>query len=139
MKALKHLFLAMIGTLMVGSLAFAGAGAASAATTTPVISSAQYFLAQSDSGPYELVKESGYSFTPGGNVYTDFQDLTSDPSLSKPFGGATVKADSTGKISFSRFVGLGTAHRCHWLRAWSYDYGKAQWVTRDFFASAPGC
>lgn len=133
-----------LGVAVAGAAAVAAIGPlatpAVAADTTPVISSATYVLGQSDSGPYELISnETGSSFTPGGSVYTDFQDLTTDPSLTKPFAAGTVKADSSGRISFSRFAGYGSAHKCHRLRAWAYDYGKARWVTRDFTASAPGC
>lgn len=142
MNKVKKLGVALAGAAVIASVGPLGAVPASAATTTPVISSATYVIGQRDAGPYEMVSnETGYSFTPSGSVYTDFQDLTTDPSAAptKPFASGTIKADSTGRISFSRFIGSGTAHRCHWLRAWAWDYGKSRWVTKDFYASAPGC
>jgi hypothetical protein len=138
-KNIRRLSMILVAAAMSAILALVGASAASAATAHPVVSSASYALGQSDFGPYELSRVYGYSFTPQGTVYTEFQDITTDPGVTSPFASGYVSADTYGQISFTRFLDRGTAHLCHWLRAWTWDYGKTVWSSQAFFAHGPGC
>jgi hypothetical protein len=139
--------LAALATIGLGT-----AGAASAATPAdkPVISSATATLAQGDLGPYLYATVRGHKFTPGGKVYTKFQDLTTDPNFTRPFGTGTVVAGNRrpvngeggnyGLISFTRLIARGAGHCNHWLRVWAWDFAKSPragygWSTRTFYVA----
>jgi hypothetical protein len=138
-KNIRRLSMVLVAAAMSACFALVGASTASAATVNPVISSASYALGQTDFGPYEVASVSGYSFTPLETVYTEFQDITTDPGITAPFVSGYVSANTYGQISNTRFLDRGTAHLCHWLRAWAWDYGKTVWSSRAFFAHGPGC
>jgi hypothetical protein len=138
-KNIRRLSMVLVAAAMSAIFAMVGASAASASTANPVISSASYALGGSDFGPYELATVHGYSFTPQGAVYTEFQDITTDPGVTAPFAAGYVNANTYGQISYTRFLDRGTAHLCHWLRAWAWDYGKTVWSSQAFFAHGPGC
>jgi hypothetical protein len=138
-KNIRRLSMALVAAAMSAIFALVGVSAASAGTVNPVISSASYTLGQSDFGPYELASVHGYSFTPQGTVYTEFQDITTDPGNTVQFASGYVTANMYGQISNTRFLDRGTAHLCHWLRAWAWDYGKTVWSSQAFFAHGPGC
>jgi hypothetical protein len=85
----------------------------------------------------------GYNFTPGGNVYVTFQDMTAGTSAvagewtvagSGPCG---LECNSAGRISYSRTLTFGYRAVCgHWLRTWAWDQVKSPqtgygWSYRD--------
>ncbi len=138
-KNLIRLSMVLVAVAMSTVFALTGVGTASAAPVNPVVSSTSYALGQSDSGPYELASVYGYNFTSQGTVYTEFQDITTDPGSTAPFASAYESANTYGQISYTRFLDRGTTHLCHWLRAWIWDYGKSVWSSQSFFAHGPGC
>ncbi len=85
----------------------------------------------------------GYNFTPGGNVYITFQDITAGTSAvsgewtvagSGPCG---LECNNAGRISYSRTLTFGYRAVCgHWLRTWAWDQVKSPqtgygWSYRD--------
>ena len=139
----RGLVLGLIALIMTGLVSLVGASRASAAAcltrcTVPThITTASYTLAQSDSRPYELAHVSGVGFSPGGTLHTEFQDLTTNTGY---FGRTTRTADSYGDVAYTTFLGTGTAHLCHSLRAWIFDSNQGRWFSYSFQAVGPaGC
>lgn len=92
---------------------------------------------------YITVPVGGYNFTPGGNVYITFQDLTAGTAA---INGEWTKAGSGpcgpecnnfGKIAYTRTLNYAYRTVCgHWLRTWAWDQVKSPqagygWSYRD--------
>ena len=85
----------------------------------------------------------GYNFTPGGNVYVTFQDITAGTAaitgewIVAGTGPCGLECNNYGKISYSRTLHFGYHSVCgHWLRTWAWDQTKSPqsgygWSYRD--------
>ena len=85
----------------------------------------------------------GHDFTPGGNVYVTYQDLTAGtPALNGEWvkagaGSCGLECSNYGKLSYTRTLSFGYRAVCgHVLRAWAWDEVKSPqsgygWSWRD--------
>ncbi|MGH9278379.1 MAG: hypothetical protein ACRD12_09795 [Acidimicrobiales bacterium] len=87
---------------------------------------------------YVTVPVGGYNFTPGGNVYVTFQDLTAGaPAINGEWtlagaGPCGPECNNYGKISYRRTLNYPYRSVCgHVLRTWAWDQGKSAWASRD--------
>jgi hypothetical protein len=92
---------------------------------------------------YVTVPVGGYSFTPGGNVYVTFQDLTAgSAALSGEWtvagtGPCGLECNNYGKIAYTRTLDYAYGTICgHVLRTWAWDQVKSPqagygWSYRD--------
>ena len=91
-----------------------------------------------------FVPVGGYNFTPGGNVYITFQDVTAGtPALSNGewttagTGPCGLECNNAGKISYARTLDYPYRSVCgHVLRTWAWDQVKSPqagygWSYRD--------
>jgi hypothetical protein len=147
MRRIRHT-IATIACIVVVGLAAAGPALAAPADK-PVVTVRR--LDVYDSGgvspdtwrTYVKVPVAGYNFTPGGNVYVTFQDLSAGtPAISGEWikagtGPCGFECNNYGKISYSRTLNFEYLSVCgHWLRAWAWDQVKSPqtgygWSSRD--------
>ena len=92
---------------------------------------------------YVTMAVGGNSFTPGGNVYVTFQDLTAGTSaingewIRAGTGPCGPECNNYGKISYKRTLNFAYGTVCgHVLRAWAWDQVKSpqagyDWSYRD--------
>jgi len=85
----------------------------------------------------------GYNFTPGGNVYVTFQDITAGTAAitgewtKAGTGLCGLECNNYGRISYSRTLSFDYRSVCdHWLRTWAWDQAKSPqsgygWSYRD--------
>lgn len=88
---------------------------------------------------YVTMSVGGNHFTPGGNVYVTFQDLTAGTAAingewtragSGPCG---IECNNYGKISYKRTLSFAYGTVCgHVLRAWAWDQVKSPQATYDW-------
>ncbi|HET7487331.1 MAG TPA: hypothetical protein VFJ85_05335 [Acidimicrobiales bacterium] len=136
-------------TLAVATLALAPQVASAAPADKPVVTVGR--LSVSDGGGASpdtwhtsvTVPVGGYNFTPGGNVYVTFQDITAGTAaLSGEWtvagtGSCGLECNNYGKISYSRTLSFPYRSVCgHWLRTWAWDQVKSPqtgygWSYRD--------
>ncbi len=147
MRRIRHT-IAAIACIVVVGLATAGPALAAPADK-PVVTVGR--LDVYDSGgvspdtwrTYVKVPVAGYNFTPGGNVYVTFQDLSAGtPAISGEWirsgtGPCGFECNTYGKISYSRTLNFEYLSVCgHWLRVWAWDQVKSPqagygWSSRD--------
>ena len=92
---------------------------------------------------YVTMSVGGNNFTPGGNVYVTFQDLTAGtPAINGEWikagtGPCGPECNNYGKISYKRALNFAYGTVCgHVLRAWAWDQVKSpqagyDWSYRD--------
>jgi len=122
------------------TFALATAGAASAATPSdkPVVTVGKLSVFSSggvtpDSWRTNVtVPVAGYNFTPGGNVYVTFQDITAGTAAltgewtTAGTGPCGLECNNYGKISYARTLDYPYRTVCgHWLRTWAWDQVKS--------------
>jgi len=85
----------------------------------------------------------GSNFTPGGDVYVTFQDLTAGtPAVTGEWtragtGPCGFECNNYGRISYNRSLAFAYRSVCgHWLRTWAWDQLKSPqsgygWSSRD--------
>ena len=132
-----------------GLLGLAGRASATTPTDKPVVTVGR--LAVRDGGGVSpdtwytqvTVPVGGYNFTPGGNVYVTFQDLTAGtPAINGEWtqagtGSCGLECNNYGKIAYTRTLTFGYRAICgHWLRTWAWDEVKSPqagygWSYRD--------
>jgi hypothetical protein len=141
-----------IAALILGSvmlLALAGPAAAGVPADRPVVTVGR--LAVRDGGGVSpdtwytsvTVPVGGYNFTPGGNVYVTFQDLTAGTAAvtgewtTAGTGPCGFECNNAGKIAYTRSLTFAYRSVCgHWLRTWAWDQVKSPqagygWSYRD--------
>ncbi len=93
---------------------------------------------------YVTVPVSGFNFTPGGDVYVTFQDITAGtPALANGewivagSGPCGFECNNAGRIAYSRTLNYAYRTICdHTVRAWAWDATKSPnsaygWSFRD--------
>lgn len=135
--------------LVVGLLALAGPATAATPADKPVVTVGR--LDVRDGGGVSpdtwytavTVPVGGYNFTPGGNVYITFQDLTAGTAalsgewITAGTGPCGFECNNYGKISYIRTITFSYRSICgHWLRTWAWDQVKSPqsgygWSSRD--------
>lgn len=85
----------------------------------------------------------GFNFTPGGNVYVTFQDLTAGTAAitgewtKAGAGPCGFECNNAGRIAYTRTIPFSYRSVCgHWLRTWAWDQVKSPqsgygWSWRD--------
>ncbi len=126
------------------AMSAAAGPAAAAATVAPVVTVGP--LDVYDSGgvspdtwrTYVTVPVGGYYFTPGGNVYVTFQDLTAGSAaingewIRAGTGPCGLECNNYGRISYTRTLNYPYLSICdHVVRTWAYDQGKGLWAYKD--------
>jgi hypothetical protein len=92
---------------------------------------------------YVKVPVGGFNFTPGGNVYVTFQDISAGtPAVNGEWikagtGPCGFECNNYSKISYTRTLNFEYLTVCgHWLRVWAWDQTKSPradygWSSRD--------
>jgi hypothetical protein len=140
----------VISVLAAGTLVLSAAGPVSATPVDKPVVTVGAMNVRSSGGvtpdswrTYVTVPVGGYNFTPGGNVYVTFQDLTAGTAAvtgewtvagSGPCG---LECNNAGKIAYTRTLNYAYGTICgHLLRTWAWDQAKSPqtgygWSYRD--------
>lgn len=148
MRKLTRLVVGLAATVVIG-LAAAGPAAAATPSDKPVVTVGALTVFSSGGASPDTwhtdvtVPVGGYYFTPGGNVYVTFQDITAGTSalngewIVAGTGPCGLECNNAGKISYSRTLTFSYRAVCgHWLRTWAWDQVKSPqtgygWSYRD--------
>jgi len=148
MRKVANAIAAMACICIIGLLSATAAGAATP-TDKPVVTVGR--LDVRDGGGVSpdtwytavTIPVAGYNFTPGGNVYVTFQDITAGTAAVTGewtvagTGPCGLECNNYGKISYGRTLDFGYRSVCgHWLRTWAWDQTKSPqagygWSYRD--------
>ncbi len=142
---------AVVGVVLcaVATLGLAGPAGAATPPDKPVVNVAR--LTVQDGGgvtpdswrTYVTYPVSGFNFTPGGDVYVTFQDLTAGTSaltgewVKAGTGPCGLECNNYGKIAYSRTISYAYRSVCnHWMRVLAWDAVKSPqtgygWSYRD--------
>jgi len=147
--------IAGIVCLAIAGLGLAGPASAATPSDKPVVTVGR--LTVKDGGgvtpdswrTYVTFPVSGYNFTPGGNVYVTFQNLTAG---TDPVSGEWIKAgtgpcglecNNYGKIAYTRTISYEFGSVCgDWMRVLAWDQTKSPqagygWSYRDVQVVCP--
>ena len=143
-------FVASLSLAAAAALSAASAASATTPADKPVVVVGTPGVSESGGASYDTWRTyvtlpvTGYSFTPGGNVYITFQDVTAGtPALSNGewttagTGPCGVDCNNEGKIRYSRTLNFPYRSVCgHWIRTWAWDQVKSPqagygWSYRD--------
>ena len=148
---MRRLTKTVVGALLfvVAGLALAGPASAATPTDKPVVTVGR--LTVQDGGgvtpdswrTYVTYPVGGYNFTPGGDVYVTFQDLTAGTSAltgewtTAGTGPCGFECNNYGKIAYTRTISYPYRSVCgHWMRVLAWDAAKSPqsgygWSYRD--------
>jgi hypothetical protein len=148
MRKLTRATAAVAAALVIG-LAAAGPAAAATPADKPAVTVGALTVSSSGGASPDTwhtnvtVPVSGYNFTPGGNVYVTFQDITAGTAaLTGEWtvagtGPCGLECNNAGKIGYTRTLSFPYRSVCgHWMRAWAWDQVKSPqtgygWSYRD--------
>ncbi len=137
-------------SVVVGFVLSTALPAAAAPVDKPVVNIGTLEVSSSGGASYDTwrtyvtVPVTGNNFTPGGDVYVTFQDITAGtPALPNGewivsgSGPCGFECNNAGKIQYRRTLNYAYRTICgHYVRAWAWDAGKSPgaaygWSYRD--------